>query len=107
MSPTSTPSPHTHTHTHKVLARGVKAINPIGFKIGLEVMARCKANPVKDVGITFQQRVAGESKLSMKENVLYVKQLMALYLDRYALPLAVIALVLLFTLVYLIKQFLL
>jgi hypothetical protein len=28
--------------------------NPIGFKIGLEVMVRCRANPVKDVGITFR-----------------------------------------------------
>lgn len=43
--------------------------NPIGFKIGLELMVRCKASPVVDVPITFQERTAGESKLTMKQNV--------------------------------------
>lgn len=68
--------------TKKVLARGADAVNPIGFKIGLEVMARCRANPVVDVPITFQTRVAGESKLTMKQNVQYIQQLVALYWDR-------------------------
>ena len=64
-----------------VLNRGIKKINPIGFKIGLEVMARCRANPVVDVPITFQSRVAGESKLTMKQNIYYVQQLVSLYID--------------------------
>ncbi len=67
----------------KVLARAAKSINPIGFKIALEIMARTKANPVVDVPITFQSRVAGESKLSMKQNVLYLQQLASLYWDRH------------------------
>ena len=66
-----------------VIARAGDRINPIGFKIGLELMARCRANPVVDVPITFQSRVAGESKLSMKQNVLYIQQLLALYWDYY------------------------
>lgn len=69
--------------TKKVLARAAGRINPIGFKIALEIMARTKANPVVDVPITFQSRIAGESKLSMKQNVLYIQQLAALYWDRY------------------------
>ena len=68
--------------TKKVLARGAARINPIGFKIGLEVMARCRANPVVDVPITFQSRIAGESKLTMKQNIYYVQQLIALYWDK-------------------------
>ena len=36
---------------------------------------------VVDVPITFRDRVAGESKLSMKQNVLYLRQLMGLYWD--------------------------
>jgi dolichol-phosphate mannosyltransferase len=68
--------------TKKVLARGAENINPIGFKIGLEIMARCRANPVIDVPITFQSRLAGESKLTMKQNLYYVQQLIALYWDR-------------------------
>ncbi len=68
--------------TKQVLARGAKNINPIGFKIGLEIMARCRANPVQDVPITFQSRIAGESKLTMKQNIYYVQQLIGLYWDR-------------------------
>ena len=75
--------------TKTVLARGSKSINPIGFKIGLEVMARCRANPVVDVPITFQSRIAGESKLTMKQNIQYLQQLAALYWDKYGLLLIV------------------
>ena len=64
-----------------VLARRWDKINPIGFKIGLEIMARSNANPVADVPITFQSRIAGESKLTMKQNVQYIQQLVSLYWD--------------------------
>lgn len=67
----------------KTLAIGRANCNPIGFKIGLEVMARCRCKKVKDVPITFQERVAGESKLTMTQNVEYIKQLIALYLDQW------------------------
>lgn len=69
--------------TKQVLARAAERINPIGFKIALEIMARTKASPVVDVPITFQSRIAGESKLSMKQNVLYIQQLASLYWDRH------------------------
>jgi dolichol-phosphate mannosyltransferase len=38
---------------------------------------------VVDVPITFRDRVAGESKLTMKQNVLYLQQLLGLYLFKY------------------------
>ena len=69
--------------TKGVIARGRDKINPIGFKIGLELMARCRADPVQDVPITFQNRLAGESKLSMEQNFLYVQQLLSLYWGQY------------------------
>lgn len=65
--------------TKDVLARGRKDINPIGFKIGLECAVRCKVNKIADVGITFQSRVAGESKLSGKMIQNYLQQLVSLY----------------------------
>eukprot|EP00049_Salpingoeca_infusionum_P026247 m.24609 g.24609 ORF g.24609 m.24609 type:complete len:263 (+) comp8622_c0_seq1:292-1080(+) len=68
----------------QVLARGRSKCNPIGFKIGLEIMSRCRCKTVEDVPITFRERVAGESKLTMKQNVQYIQQLLALYWDRYA-----------------------
>eukprot|EP00055_Hartaetosiga_balthica_P008289 m.30363 g.30363 ORF g.30363 m.30363 type:complete len:261 (-) comp6225_c0_seq1:3368-4150(-) len=79
--------------TKSVLSRG--KCNPIGFKIGLEVMARCRCNPIKDVGITFRERVAGESKLTMKQNLQYLEQLMLLYWDRYGVVIVVLFLILL------------
>ena len=67
-----------------VFKRGKGKINATGIKIGLELMVRCNANPDVDVPITFRERIAGESKLSMKQNFYYVQQLMALYWSKYA-----------------------
>merc|ERR1712113_374076 len=64
--------------TKPVLKRSRDSINPIGFKIGLEIMVRCNCNPVQDVGITFRERVAGESKLSAKQYINYIQQLLCL-----------------------------
>ncbi|CAJ1456030.1 unnamed protein product [Effrenium voratum] len=66
-----------------VLKRGEGQLNPIGFKIALEIMVRCRCNPIKDVGITFQERNAGESKLSAKTYRLYLEQLISLYMASY------------------------
>lgn len=90
--------------TKEVLARGVDRCNPIGFKIGLEIAARCRASPVKDVGITFQDRAAGESKLTMKQNVLYVRQLMGLYWDKYAILIVVFFLLFIWLFVLLLQR---
>mmetsp|Transcript_47518 Transcript_47518/g.85783 ORF Transcript_47518/g.85783 Transcript_47518/m.85783 type:complete len:292 (-) Transcript_47518:121-996(-) len=67
----------------QAVMRAKRRINPIGFKIGLEIMARARCDPVKDVPITFRERAAGESKLSGKQSFLYLKQLAALYWDHY------------------------
>ena len=67
----------------KVFQRGESSINATGFKIGLEMMVRCRVASVKDVGISFKERVAGESKLSAKQNVQYLLQLLSLYMAYY------------------------
>ncbi|CAK0896886.1 unnamed protein product, partial [Prorocentrum cordatum] len=72
-----------------VLGRAEGRLNLIGFKIGLEIMARCRCHPVKDVAITFQERNAGESKLSAKQYQLYLQQLAGLYVDRLGMPVIV------------------
>lgn len=69
--------------------RGCANINPMGFKIGLELMVRCGCKNVKDVPITFRDREAGESKLTMKQNFYYLQHLAYLYWFKYA-PLVVI-----------------
>jgi dolichol-phosphate mannosyltransferase len=86
--------------TKAVIARA-KDANPIGFKIGLEIMSRSRAHPVKDVAITFQNRVAGESKLSGKMITLYAQQLAQLYWNKYGWFLVVAILAVIFILMYL------
>lgn len=61
------------------LNKGRRACNPLGFKIALEIMVRCRCRRIVDVPIMFRDRVSGESKLTMRQNVEYLRQLFALY----------------------------
>merc|ERR1719321_682681 len=85
--------------TKEVLARGRARCNPIGFKIGLEIAVRCRASPVKDVGITFQDREEGESKLTMRQNYFYLRQLLNLYWDKFGFLLVVFVVLLILVVV--------
>ena len=86
LTPSTDPMSGFFCLSKETLARGDDAsINPTGFKIGLELMVRCGCKRIVDVPITFQERVAGESKLSMKQNVLYVRQLSSLYVFKFGL----------------------
>jgi dolichol-phosphate mannosyltransferase len=53
---------------------GVK-LNPIGFKIGFEVMARGQYRKVVEVPYTFRDRELGASKFGQREVVQYLVQL--------------------------------
>lgn len=53
---------------------GVK-LNPIGFKIGLELLVRGRYRTFCEIPYTFQDRAAGESKLSFKVVREYLVQL--------------------------------
>lgn len=57
-------------------------LDPIGFKIGLEVIAKAHYGKVLEVPYVFTDRVAGESKLNEKEIFNYLKQLRRLYAAR-------------------------
>lgn len=54
-------------------------LDPIGFKIGLEVIAKAQYGNVLEVPYVFTDRVAGESKLNQKEIINYLKQLGKIY----------------------------
>ena len=54
-------------------------INPIGFKILLEVLAKGNYSKVKEVPIVFNDREGGKSKLGMKQTMEYMKQLGLIY----------------------------
>ena len=57
-------------------------LDPIGFKIGLEVIAKARYGKAIEVPYVFTDRVAGESKLNEREIFNYLKQLMRLYSGR-------------------------
>jgi len=61
--------------------RNADALNPIGYKIGLELIAKMQISPnrVAEVPITFRNRIHGESKLTMKEQFKYLEHLSRLY----------------------------
>jgi dolichol-phosphate mannosyltransferase len=60
---------------------GVK-LNPIGFKIGLEVAAKAHYGRAIEIPYVFTDRVVGQSKLNQREILNYLKQLGDLYAAR-------------------------
>jgi dolichol-phosphate mannosyltransferase len=57
--------------------------SPLGSKFGLELLVRCHCRNVKEIPIHFANRTRGESKLTAKQQLLYVRHLARLY--RYKL----------------------
>ena len=57
-------------------------LDPIGFKIGLEVVAKAHYGRAIEIPYVFTDRVVGESKLNQKEIFNYLKQLRKLYTAR-------------------------
>jgi dolichol-phosphate mannosyltransferase len=58
-------------------------LNAVGWKIGLEIMAKGNFKSVTEVPYTFAVRERGASKLSRKIMWQYIKQLVMLYLNHY------------------------
>jgi dolichol-phosphate mannosyltransferase len=54
-------------------------LNPIGYKIGLELLVKCRVSKVVEVPIVFRNRLHGESKLTLKEQFRYLEHLSRLY----------------------------
>lgn len=60
-----------------------KRFNPVGYKIALEIIIKCHATNVSEVPIQFVDRVHGESKLSLKEQLQYIQHLRRLYTYKF------------------------
>lgn len=54
-------------------------LTPLGYKIGLELMCKCRVQQVKEIPIHFAERTRGQSKLSLKEQFRYLEHLSRLY----------------------------
>jgi dolichol-phosphate mannosyltransferase len=57
--------------------------NPVGYKIGLEFIVKCRCERVVEVPIHFEDRQLGKSKLTMRQQLLYIKHLRRLYTFKF------------------------
>jgi dolichol-phosphate mannosyltransferase len=58
-------------------------LNPVGYKICLELMVKCSCERVVEVPIHFEDRRFGHSKLTLKQQLLYLQHLRRLYIFKY------------------------
>jgi dolichol-phosphate mannosyltransferase len=58
-------------------------LSPVGYKIGLEIIIKCKPMNLKEIPIHFRTRMLGESKLSVKQQALYLIHLYYLYKHKW------------------------
>ena len=54
-------------------------LNPVGYKVALELMCKCQVERVVEVPIEFGLRGAGASKLTLRQQVRYLDHLSRLY----------------------------
>ncbi|MDT8345507.1 MAG: glycosyltransferase family 2 protein [Thermohalobaculum sp.] len=61
-----------------------RGLNPVGYKIGLELIVKCGFDNVGEVPIHFVDRVHGQSKLTIREQLRYIRHLRRLYIHKFA-----------------------
>lgn len=76
-------------------------LNPIGYKIGLELMVKCRCRRIAEVPIVFKDRLCGESKLTVRQQLLYLWQVGGLYWFRFPLAVAGVAVLVVVFLIWL------
>ena len=57
--------------------------SPVGYKIGLELLVKCRCVNVREVPIHFANRAKGQSKLSLQEQLRYIQHIRRLFVHRY------------------------
>ncbi|HEX6266384.1 MAG TPA: glycosyltransferase family 2 protein [Burkholderiales bacterium] len=63
--------------------RAAERLNPIGYKIGLELIVKCGCRSIREVPIHFDNRRFGKSKLSLREQLRYLQHLRRLAIYTY------------------------
>lgn len=58
-------------------------MSPVGYKIGLEILTKARCQTVSEVPIMFMERTRGHSKLTLQQQVLYLRHLRRLYRYKY------------------------
>ncbi|MBP8128696.1 MAG: glycosyltransferase family 2 protein [Candidatus Hydrogenedentes bacterium] len=60
------------------------SLNPVGYKIGLEILVKCNCRDIREIPIHFSKRKHGESKLNLKEQIRYLQHLRRLAIYKFA-----------------------
>ncbi|TPV95055.1 MAG: glycosyltransferase family 2 protein [Myxococcales bacterium FL481] len=58
-------------------------LSPIGYKIGLELIVKCRCRKVVEVPIHFADRRYGHSKLTLHQQLLYLRHLRRLFVHKF------------------------
>jgi len=58
-------------------------LNAVGYKIGLELLVKCRCQRVTEIPIHFADRKLGQSKLNLREQLLYLQHLRRLFLFKF------------------------
>ncbi len=74
-------------------------LNPIGYKIALEIMIKARCQHIQEVPILFAERQRGTSKLTLRQQLLYLRHLVSLYRFRWPIGTSLIPIVVLILLV--------
>ncbi len=61
------------------ILEGTPSLLPIGYKIGLEILVKANCRNVVEIPITFIDRTRGQSKLTIKQQLHYLRHLRRLY----------------------------
>jgi dolichol-phosphate mannosyltransferase len=60
------------------------SLNPTGYKIALELIVKCNVQRAVEVPIHFTDRKLGTSKLTLRQQLLYIQHLRRLYMHKFA-----------------------
>lgn len=63
--------------------RQAKRLNPVGYKIALELLCKCGVKKVAEVPISFGCRQAGTSKLTWRQRTMFLQHLGRLYAFKF------------------------
>lgn len=60
-------------------------LDPVGYKIALELLVKCRCRHVVEIPITFSDRRYGQSKLNLSEQLNYLRHVIRLLRFKYAM----------------------
>ena len=70
-----------------------EGLNPIGYKIALEILIKARCTRIAEVPIEFADRLHGKSKLTFRQQLLYLRHLVRLYCFHWPIAAPVVAIV--------------